>query len=154
MLSLKEYQIFAQPVFWEQKDFFVSTSTCEALRTINLSINLVVLAILIFHYHFLYKNVLYEGIEYQFDKKSPYSFFSSIYFTKLMFELVIFAIIIPPNFLYNQPLNIITWGQGYGKNDLRYSLNTFIFIWFIVARILLIGRIVTRYSKFRTFRSE
>ena len=154
LLSLKEYQEFAQPVFWESKDFFVTTDTCNSLRTINLSINVVILINLGCHYLIMYKNAVYEGIEYMYDKKASYSFFTSIYFTKLMAEIVIFSILIPPSFLYGQPLQQYSWGQGYGKSDLKYSLNSFLLIWFVVARVLLISRIITRYSKYRSFRSE
>jgi hypothetical protein len=154
VLSIIEYQEFTQPVFWESKDFFVTTDTCNSLRTINLSINVAILINLVFHYKIMYKNAVYEGIEYMYDKKASYTFLTSIYFTKLMAEIVIFSIIIPPKFLYAKPLLLFTLGQGYGKSDLKYSLNSFLFIWFVVARVLLICRIITRYSKFRSFRSE
>ena len=99
LLSLKEYQEFAQPVFWENKDYFQSTSTCDALRTINLAINFVILAILVCHHLLMYRNALYEGQDYLYDKKSNYFFFSSKHFIQLLLEIIVFAIIIPPKFL-------------------------------------------------------
>lgn len=45
-------------------------------------------------------------------------------------------------------------GHGYGKRDILYTVNGFITIIFITARVILISRILTRYTKFRTFRSE
>jgi hypothetical protein len=101
LLSIKEYQEFVQPVFWEQKDFFVTTDTCNSLRTINLCINVAILMNLVCHYKIMHKNAVFEGIEYMFDKKASYSFFTSIYFTKLLAEFVIFSIIIPPEWLYS-----------------------------------------------------
>jgi hypothetical protein len=80
LLSLKEYQLFAQPVFWENKGFFQPTETCEALRTINLVINLLVLAILASHHLLMYKSAVYEGVDYLYDRKSDYFFFSSRHF--------------------------------------------------------------------------
>jgi hypothetical protein len=102
----------------------------------------------------MYKNALYEGQDYIYDKKSNYFFFSSNHFIQMLIEIVIFAIIIPPKFLNANGLKIYTWGQGYGKSDQLISLNSLILIWFILVRLFLISRIITRYSKFRSFRSE
>lgn len=99
LLSFKEYQEYSQPVFWESKDYFESTEACEALRTINLSINIAILAMLVCHHLLMYKNALYEGQDYLYDKKSNYFFFSSKHFANLLIEIAIFAIIIPPKFL-------------------------------------------------------
>ena len=141
-------------MFWENKDYFQSTNTCEALRTINLAINFAILAILVFHHLLMYKNALYEGQDYLYDKKSNYFFFSSKHFIQLLLEILIFAIIIPPKFLNANGLQIYKWGQGYGKSDQLISVNSLVLIWFILVRLGLITRIVTRYSKFRSFRSE
>ena len=65
----------------------------------------------------MYKNALYEGQDYIYDKKSSYFFFSSKQFVQMLLEIIVFAIIIPPKFLNENGLKIYTWGQGYGKSD-------------------------------------
>ena len=82
---------------------------------------------------------LYEGIE----------FYKSIFIFRFVIETIFIAVINPP---FKLPM--ITWGQGYGKNDLVYSVSGFVFIFFIITRMFLVGRILQRYSKFRTYKSE
>ena len=109
------------------------------LRNINLFINIVVILITLAHEMILFRNQIYEWVQLR----------KSIFLIKIAIELFFIAIIVPP---FKLPM--ISWGQGYGKNDLFYSIHGFILILFLIVRAVLIIRIVNKYSKFRSYRSE
>ena len=71
--------------------------------------------------------------------------------------MVILAPLVPPKFVYDVeslPFALFRFGFGYGKHMVGYSINAFIKMYFIMVRIILVYRIFTRYTKFRSFRAE
>ena len=75
----------------------------------------------------------------------------------MVIEMVILIPMVPPKFIYDVdtlPFALFSFGLGYGKGMVTNSLNGFVEVYFMLVRIVLIYRIVTRCTKFRSFRAE
>lgn len=152
-----EYSLFFSPKSPASSvGYYTSKDQCEQLRILILLLNLVLILLSGMHFHSCYRSAVFEGVEYMYELKAQ-DFTTTKYFVFLMLEVVVLVPMVPPTELYDlRELSFHTfwWGQGFGSFDVKYSLNGFILLYFVTIRLIVTARILTRLSKYRSFRAE